>query len=185
MEQPHLAVVPSGPSNEFDDCPRAWIRAANAANTRAVRWLDNVVAGLSRVPTPMPAALQRSLNDHFHTTDAEDIEEIRENFGEIREAYTESIGFECETSCDDNVAAYVYAIWSDVHLCPIWFRSPDWRQTETIIHELAHEYAGRDDEAYVWQREYKTLDSDDAIDNADSYSAFARDSWFGTRHPDL
>jgi hypothetical protein len=87
-----------------------------------------------------------------------------------------SIDFECETQCDDNVAAYVYSIWTDLHLCPIWFRLGSKSQANTIIHELAHDAAGRDDEAYVWQPKYGTLPAEDAIDNADSYSNFAEDA---------
>ncbi len=46
-------------------------------------------------------------------------------------------------------------------------------QVNTIIHEMAHKYANRADRAYEDTAEYSTQTVDDAIDNADSYSAFA------------
>lgn len=169
-------VAPSVPVNEFEDCPATWQSQANAALVTARSWVSNVINGLSHLPSPIPAPVTTLLNKHFHTTFSGDISKIVGKYAEINRALNASIDFECETSCDDNVVAYVYSIWTDVHLCPGWFASSADKKAETIIHELGHDAAGLDDEAYVWQAAYSKLSVTDAMDNADSYSAFAMDA---------
>lgn len=165
-----------GPTNSFEDCPVDWQRRANAALTRGRPWVANVITGLVNLPEPIPSPVAGLLSRHFHTTRRDHIREIIKHFNTIYSAMNAPIDFECETECDDNVAAYVYAIWTDLHLCPIWYRLGSSGQANVIIHELAHDAAGRDDEAYIWQPTYKTLSAEDAIDNADSYSNFAEEA---------
>lgn len=71
----------------------------------------------------------------------------------------------------------MYSIWSDVHLCPVWYGLSQAGQANTIIHEIAHDAANRDDEAYIWEAKYAKLSVEDAIDNADSYSHFAQEAF--------
>lgn len=170
------AKVPSGPSNEFEDCPIDWQRKAEAALVIGRRWVGKVITGLAKLPDPIPTPIAFLLNQHFHTINRDQIAKIIQHYKTIDSAINRSIDFECETSCDDNVAAYVYLVWTDLHLCPIWYGLPSRGQANTIMHELAHDAAGRDDKAYVWQPGYRTLSPEDAIDNADSYSNFADDA---------
>ncbi len=175
----HPVKVPSGPTNSFEDCPIDWQRQANAAVNLARQWVANTIVGLSNLPSPIPAPVSSLLNRHFHTTYSGDIRTMLRVFSKIYEALNAEIEFECETSCDDNTAAYVYSFWTDVHLCPIWY-GQNWRgKANTIIHELAHDAADRDDEAYTWEAKYARLSVDDALDNADSYSAFAEEAFYG------
>ncbi|MCH7719888.1 MAG: hypothetical protein IH988_02705 [Planctomycetes bacterium] len=169
--------VPSAPSNEFEDCPANWQRDAEGALVLARKWVANAATGLANLPYPFPAPVAGLLNRHFRITDRGYVYEVRRHFGTIRNALNSSIDFECETKCDDNVAAYVYRIWSDIHLCPIWYRQSPAGQANTIIHEIAHDAANRDDEAYIWQPKYSKLPVEDAIDNADSYSNFAQEAY--------
>lgn len=171
--------VPSGPANSFEDCPIDWQRQANAAVELGRRWVANVLMGLSSLPSPIPAPVANLLNRHFHTTYSGDIRTMVRIFDKIYKALNAEIDFECETSCDDNVAAYVYAIWTDVHLCPIWYGQSARGKANTIVHELAHDAAGRDDKAYVWEAKYARLSVDEALDNADSYSNFAEEAFYG------
>lgn len=170
------ANAPTAPSNEFDDCPADWQTKANAALARGRPWVANVIMGLSSLPDPIPAPVSALLMRHFHTTSRDDIRTIVGHFNTINSAMSASIDFECETECDANVAAYVYSVWSDVHLCPVWYGLTPEGQANVIIHELAHDAANRDDEAYVWEASYATLSAADAIDNADSYSNFAEEA---------
>ena len=170
------ANTPSAPSNDFDDCPADWQAKANAALARGRPWVANVITGLSSLPNPIPEPVSRLLMRHFHTTARDDIRTIVGHFNTIYSAMNASIDFECETECDANVAAYVYSVWSDVHLCPVWYALSPEGQANVIIHELAHDAANRDDEAYVWEASYATLSAADAIDNADSYSNFAEEA---------
>ena len=169
--------APGGQTNSFEDCPVDWQRKANAALVRGRPWVANVITGLVNLPDPIPASVATLLNRHFHTAKRDQIREIVKNFNAIYSAMNKSIDFECETECDDNVAAYVYTIWTDLHLCPIWNSLDPGGQANTIIHEIAHDAAGRDDEAYVWQPAYQTLSAEDAIDNADSYSNLAQEAF--------
>src|SRR5262245_13486236 len=109
---------PAGAANRFDDCPAQWKPAANAAQTRGSSWLDNVVNGLTSLPKPIPVPVANLLTKHFHTTFDKDITKIAGRFKQLSTAIKQSIDFQCETSCDPNVLAYVYSIWSDLHLCP-------------------------------------------------------------------
>jgi hypothetical protein len=174
--KPGVAHGPGG-TNKFEDCPPAWKPMADAAARRGASWVANAINGLSSLPTPIPAPVAALLNRHFHTTYDKDIRKIVGHYRQIDAAINSAIDFECETECKPNWHAYVYTVWSDVHLCPLWFKAGASSQATTIVHELAHDAAGRDDEAYIWEPKYKTLSVDDAMDNADSYAHFAREAF--------
>ncbi|MFN2466997.1 MAG: M35 family metallo-endopeptidase [Gaiellaceae bacterium] len=175
-KKPGVAHGPGG-TNKFEDCPPAWKTKADAAAQLGASWVANVITGLSSLPTPLPAPVAALLNRHFHTTYDKDIRKIVGHYRQINAAINSAIDFECETECDKDVHAYVYSVWTDVHICPLWFKAGPSSQANTIVHELAHDVAGRDDEAYIWEPKYKTLSVDDAIDNADSYSHFAQEAF--------
>jgi lysine-specific metallo-endopeptidase family protein len=168
---------PAGGSNRFDHCPTQWRSAADAAQTLGGDWLDNVVNGLNALPSPIPPPVAALLTRHFHTTYDKDVAKIAKRFQQLGTAIKKSIDFQCETSCSRDVLAYVYSVWSDLHLCPYWFNSGPERQASTVIHELAHDVVGCDDNAYEWQTaKYRSMSVDEAIDNADSYAHFAWDA---------
>lgn len=170
---------PAGAANRFDDCPAQWKTSANAAQKLGSSWLANVVVGLASLPKPIPAPVANLLTKHFHTTFDKDIAKILGRFAQLNTAINQSIDFECETSCDPNVLGYVYSIWSDLHLCPYWFNSVAELQASTVIHELAHDVVGCDDNAYEWQTaKYSGMSVDDAINNADSYAHFAWEAYY-------
>jgi len=50
--------------------------------------------------------------------------------------------------------------WTNLHLCPLWFnpstasmraRSAADVQAASVIHEIAHDVIGADDDAYMWE----------------------------------
>jgi hypothetical protein len=168
----------AGSANRFTDCPVTWKPMANAAQKLGSSWLNNVVTGLTMLPKPIPAPVAAMLTRHFHTTDDKDIAKITGNYQKLNKAINQSIDFQCETSCDPNVLAYVYSIWSDLHLCPDWFNAGDKDlQASTVVHELAHDVVGCDDNAYEWETaKYGALSPKKAMDNADSYAHFAWDA---------
>ncbi|MEZ2295998.1 M35 family metallo-endopeptidase [Variovorax sp. RCC_210] len=168
---------PAGTANRFDDCPANWKPVANAAQTLGASWLGNVVTGLGALPSPLPARVSALLTTHFHTTYDKDIAKILERFKKLNTAIKQSIDFQCESSCDKNVLAYVYSVWSDLHVCPYWFGSAPDLQASTVIHELAHDVVGCDDNAYEWESaKYAKMSVSDAMNNADSYAHFAWDA---------
>jgi Lysine-specific metallo-endopeptidase len=169
----------TGSPNRFTDCPIDWKPKANAAQQLGSGWLANVVNGLTHIPKPIPAPLATLLTTHFHTTDEKDIAKIAAKYTQLSTAINQAIDFQCETSCDTNVLAYVYSIWSDLHLCPYWFNSGAELQASVVIHELAHDVIGADDNAYddpgdpKQAQKYAGLSAKAAMDNADSYAHFA------------
>ena len=168
---------PAGGANTFTDCPTQWKPAATAAQRLGANWLDNVVNGLSNLPRPIPAPVANLLTHHFHTTYDKDLAKILDKYKKLNKAINQAIDFQCETKCDKDVLAYVYSIWSDLHLCPYWFSSDAELQASTVIHELAHDVVGCDDNAYEWETtKYNRMSVSDAMDNADSYAHFAWDS---------
>lgn len=172
---------PAGTANHWDDCPMAWQPKANAAQMLGASWVDNVVNGLSNLPTPIPPAVATLLQKHFHTTFDKDITKILGRYKQILAATHSSLNFECETSCDPKVLAYVYWIWTDLHLCPYWFTAAADLQAATIIHEIAHDVVGADDNAYEWETaKYNGMSVADATNNADSFAHF---SWDASKPP--
>jgi hypothetical protein len=168
---------PAGSANTFTDCPANWRPAANAARTLGASWLANVVTGLGMLPSPIPAPVATLLTRHFHTTYSKDIATILARYRKLDGAIRQAIDFQCETSCDKDVLAYVYTVWSDLHVCPYWFNSAPDLQASTVIHELAHDVVGADDNAYEWETaKYAGMSVGDAMDNADSYAHFAWDA---------
>ena len=175
--KPGIAHGPAGPRNEFDDCPSDWQTRANAAQRRGARWVDNAIVGLSNLPAPIPAPVEGLLQTHFHTSWDRDLRKIVSRYLKISRALSSSIGFECETECDPGVRAYVYSVWTDVHLCPDWFNAGPADRAKSVVHELAHDAADCDDNAYFWEAKYNRLSVDEAMDNADSYAVFAREAF--------
>jgi hypothetical protein len=168
---------PAGTANHWDDCPAAWRPKANAAQTRGGSWVDNVVNGLSNLPRPIPPPVATLLLKHFHTTLDKDIAKVVGRYKQIQTAIHSSLNFECETSCDPDVLAYVYSIWTDLHLCPYWFNSAADLQASTVIHEIAHDVVGANDNAYEWQTgKYTSMSVGEAMNNADSFAHFAWDA---------
>jgi hypothetical protein len=140
-----------------------------AAVTRARAILDNAIAKLGS-----PGTVSAALQANFHSTEAKVSSEVASTLGRIRSAFSGTIPVEVES--EGTARAYVYVIWSDIHLCPPWFAdpSPDAR-ARTIIHECSHKYTGTDDKAYHWDGKYATLSTKDALNNADSYAWFCMD----------
>jgi len=83
--------------------------------------------------------------------------------------------YECEDDCDGD-HAYVYAVWSDVHMCMDALRTRgDLYGAGVAVHEMTHYATDTDDLEYFYYGSPATtsLHPDDAIGNADSYMAFA------------
>ena len=168
---------PAGGANHWTDCPTSWRPKATTAQALGASWVDNVVNGLANLPRPIPPPVATLLLKHFHTTLDRDIKTILGRYRQIQTAIHSSLNFECETSCDPNVLAYVYSIWTHLHLCPYWFNSGGDLQAATVVHEIAHDVAGADDNAYEFERaKYAGMSVSDAMNNADSFGHFAWDA---------
>ncbi len=56
---------------------------------------------------------------------------------------------------------------------PLFSSNPKGEQSDVLIHELSHYYAGTDDHAYQWEDKFNNLTQNEKLDNADSFSNFA------------
>ncbi|REC49246.1 MULTISPECIES: DUF4157 domain-containing protein [Chryseobacterium] len=158
--------------NETTDLrPHIW-----PANHIAITMVDNAISALtaSRVSSSTISLLDNHFNSHSSST----ISSVLKVFRKIKAAFTaNNYTYECENDCDgDN--AYVYGIWSDIHLCMNNLRGRDNRGIAAIIvHEFSHYYGGTDDNVYYFSFGSGTIPStlsvSDAIDNADCYEGFA------------
>lgn len=168
-------------ANSYNDCTAPQRTAIEDAYNRAIGKVNASVAALAAAHASHPTIdphVRALLNRHFHTTDKDDIRTIHNRFQDIQRAFARGINFECETDCEAGVGGYVYRFlfWhvGRVHICFNLFNtSPALIQEAIIIHEVAHRFAGVADKAYVWQGNYATLTSKQAMDNADSYANFA------------
>jgi hypothetical protein len=145
-----------------------------AAVTRAREILDNA---LSQVGSPTAPKVSAALQANFQSTEAKTATEVSSKLQKIRDAFNGTIPVEVEAEADGTTRAYVYMIWSDIHLLPPWFADPsaDGR-ARTIIHECSHKYTGTDDKAYHWDTaKYGGLSTKDALNNADSFAWFCID----------
>jgi hypothetical protein len=175
---------------DFDDCPKPWQDKIKETAGMARNWVNFSIGKIDAMlanPNAPAVKTQDMLKTHFHVGTGgpkekvfDEVVEIRSNFVKIQAGFGGTLPFECETSCDPKYLGYIlpgplklFRGMSDIHLCPLWFNDNLMEQVNTIIHEMAHKYAHRADEAYEGSDKYSKLTVDDAIDNADSYAAFA------------
>jgi len=148
--------------------PADWI-ARNMVN-KAIRVLRS---------TPPDPAIRPLLSRHFMSA-TPDIPTIHGVYQEIKNDFDDNdYQYECEYDCT-NENAYVYGLWTDIHLCMNQLRG---RANDciasTIVHEFSHYSANTDDESgrcYDCGNFFGCpvgLSTSDAVDNADSYAAFA------------
>ncbi|MGY3149398.1 hypothetical protein ACVWYQ_006397 [Bradyrhizobium sp. USDA 3397] len=173
---------------EFTDCPPQWKAELVSCAQTAQLWIRGAVSkldALSAAGTPDPrVAFQLKRHFKIEPKATSDLMRVRKRFAEIEAALSGELPFECETNCDsEDTVAYTGGFLGisprggSIHFCPRWFQvSERDERVVTIVHEMAHRYAGRGEEA--WQRytprPYAGMTADQAYDNADSYAQFAR-----------
>jgi len=173
---------------DLTDCPDAWKSEMFAAARTAEIWVSDAVAALDAVLADPQSASPRTvanLRRHFKTEPGAKtvVRKIRDVLAEMRAGFTGELPLECETECGEDVAGYtggllgIFPRGGNIHLCPHWFEHLDpTERAETILHEVAHRYGGKVDEAYMkgQPHQYAAQSTDDALSNADSFAQFAR-----------
>ncbi len=151
---------------------RAGVVIARAEAGRAVTALQRY---LNARPGTQDAATARLLRENFASNSSSTALKALIRFTKIKR-YLDADDFtiECETDCDD-AKAYVYAVWTDIHMCMDVMKNESTRRYgEILLHEVSHDAAGTDDEQYYYPAgTTTTLSVGDALDNADSYESFA------------
>ncbi|MGK5169323.1 M35 family metallo-endopeptidase [Geodermatophilus sp. CPCC 205761] len=147
------------------------------ATSMARRAVDALTAYTAAHPggTQDPRTAQL-LRDCFASDSLWTAMRARAGFARIK-AYLDADDFtiECEDDCD-TANAYVYGVWTDIHMCMNVIKNESARRFgEILLHEVSHDAHGTDDEQYFYPPagSRTTLSVGDALDNADSYEAFA------------
>ena len=160
------------------DCEESDLRAHIWPADRIARQMvEKAIRVLSA--SPVDPAVTPLLSKYF-MSNAPSISTILAVFRKIKKDFDgNDYQYECEDDCEDE-NAYVYGIWTDIHLCMNMLRGKaNDCIASTIVHEFSHYSANTDDES---GRCYDcasfpgcpvSLSASDATDNADSYAAFA------------
>ncbi len=160
------------------DCEERDLRAHIWPADRIARQMvEKAIRVLSA--SPVNPAVTPLLSKHFMSS-TPSISTILAVFRKIKKDFDgDDYQYECEDDCEEE-NAYVYGIWTDIHLCMnmLGGKANDCIAS-TIVHEFSHYSANTDDES---GRCYdcasfpgcpSSLSASDATDNADSYAAFA------------
>ncbi len=81
-----------------------------------------------------------------------------------------TLPIEYEDSCRTGTAAYVYGIFSDIHLCPAVLERKPSELAGTIIHELTHIHWHTADNAYI---DYGAMPKNRRQNNAGAYNGYS------------
>jgi hypothetical protein len=176
----------------FQGCTRDQQNLIDAVVQRAKRALNAAAAVVGSAygrPDHLTPVSRQLLMEHFHTTRHQDLREILGTYTSISRAFDGGLKFKCESDCPptDRVIVCGSAMktrWfggiGPIHLCfdhaehhCNFATLEEVRQTQMVIHEAAHRFAGVADKMYKFEEGYATLPVKDAIDNADSYGWFA------------
>lgn len=175
---PEPTAEETGESN-FPDCTDEQKDKIRGAITTANDWLRNSIAALST--TSLDANTIGLLNTHFKTHDASDVSKILANFNSIQSKVGDESAWECETVYSSPWCllmpynpGYTYKFSTTTsHLCDWVIDAYAPLLVWTLIHETAHRVDLRGDVYEEKAEEYKAMSKEEALNNADSYTAFA------------
>jgi hypothetical protein len=175
------APVPTRPKPRYgrlriEDATRSQVELIRLSARRAVELVDHAV---HRIVAPVAQDALPALEVNFHNVHRyfdpprlSYMREIRAGLATIASAFAGTVPIEVEHDEDGTTKAYVYRIWTDIHLNPEWFRIPDNDQrAKTLIHESAHKYLDINRDTYRWDAAaYAGLSTTEALENADCFA---------------
>jgi hypothetical protein len=178
-EAPRPSAPPAVQRYKTEDCGPYDVAQRRGGVRIAIDEASRAVAALQRYLNVKPAAQDpattRLLRENFASSSSSTALKALIRFTKIKHyLLADDFTIECESECDD-AKAYVYAVWSDLHMCmDVLQHDSTRRYGEILLHEVSHDAAGTDDEEYYYpSRTTTTLSVSDALDNADSYESFA------------
>jgi outer membrane protein OmpA-like peptidoglycan-associated protein len=171
---------PTDPS--FDDCEPGDRDLIARWDTIATMMAGKALAGLEKYRTDDPNGqgdplVSDLLVDSFgFQGSGPHLAAVILGFTRIKDTFAKSdYQYECEDDCDGD-HAYVYDVWTDIHMCMDALRTrAELYSSGVALHEMSHYSTGTDDLEYFYYGSPATtsLHPDDAIGNADGYQAFA------------
>lgn len=146
-------------------------------------WLTTTIAGLDAfLLNPVAqTGIQASLQRHFRSSSDQTARRVRGILQRILTNLTTGTALttECHTATDTSCsAAGAYVAGNLFVFCPAFFTGSAPWQAAAVIHEMAHSLTGNTfitDRAYLSDRIYDRLTTDEALTNAASYETFCRE----------
>jgi len=119
----------------------------------------------------------------FGPLDPERRQRVRDVLAEVERGLAEAVPIDVDAWSPvtwlpgrENTLAFVVRLdrsRADIHLLPGFFALGDDEQAWAILHEALHKYVGLRDIAYSWEPSFATLAPGQAVENPDSYAAYA------------
>ena len=173
---------PKGPS--FDECDEGDPELLTKWDAIATVMAGKALAGLERyraddVLNQGDQLVADLLVDSFgFQGSGAHLEAVILGFERIKNKFSGSdYQYECESECDAGDKAYVYDVWTDIHMCMNALRSKsDIYGASVALHEMSHYATGTDDFDYYFYDgtpAQTTMHPDDAVSHADGYQSFA------------
>jgi hypothetical protein len=176
--------VPKPESQPTESCSSAKKSEIAAALPIAVAMVENA---LKQPKTPEVARL---LQKYFKSSKTKTYLHVLRGLKKTLSGLKSDLTIQCENknapnynkSCSSTkttvTVAYIISTFGyTVHLCEPAFGRSDLSLAETLVHEFSHIFDFTDDEEYCPTGCSSSLTSRDAINNADSYAGFAKESY--------
>jgi hypothetical protein len=164
-------------TGDLAGCDDAQAAKLERASTQAVLLGNSALGSLS--VSPLAPATEAAFNRFFKSTAPEHIAQARSVLGAaVAGLQGDPADLKCEPSGSAQCSGvHAYTFWKSImpgvsiHFCADTVDSMDERALALIVlHEATHKYGSTDDHAYGAGA--LSLDTDDALDNADSYEQF-------------
>ena len=187
---PAAGPAAAGPVVALSPCTGPDGTAAAAAETKMGEWLTKAIQQLEGfVKAPADAAqapVDAALHLHFHRADAEIGTAVADRLKRVQTAVGGGTGVQCadvtHPSCQAGADGFASPAAGTVGLCPLFFTESLDTQANTLLHEGMHLHGAAHsipDRAYSHARYYSALTTEEAFDNADSFSNLVQDLILG------
>jgi hypothetical protein len=188
-------------------CSPAQLNVIREAAKKAEPWLHTAVAQLNafvaQPQAPATAAALDAMRRHFAFGQSKDIARMQRHARQVSERLTDiseqmaspSFAIECHDRTDPGCASMPAYVRDQkmLVLCPSYFNfkgdyvKDPLDRAQDVIHELAHTLTAGGplivDRAYRNERYYRIMTPDEALTNAESYAALARELGTSTEVP--
>lgn len=177
--------VPKPRPQSTSDCTDKQKAGIAAAQPIAVDMVRNALYRISQRNSD--PGLRALLRQHFHDDSESTVSKVHDGLLNILKGLQSDPTFECEAQgsmfydhfCGPGTLGYarLWVIGLNVHLCELAFSKTDLKLAEIMVHEISHLWDHTKDRSYCWESTYAGLNTDTALDNADSFACFTRDAY--------
>ena len=165
------------PKDNIEDCDPAQKKMVEHDFAYGSRMITRARGTIGDTTPSTKDKREKLLTDNFKTADAGKLSKVRDQYQKLGSALAGPINFECERRCDAGRILYYRRFFgTTVHICPSFFNLSAQDQIDTLLTGVVAEELGLKSTARTGTAGYAKQSTDEAIDNADSYSGYARDA---------